>query len=374
MDSIEYTSREKDEFYMWRCIELARRGRNGVGTNPMVGSVIVCNDTVIGEGYHSRFGGPHAEVNAVNSVSEENKKYLPMSTLYVNLEPCAHFGKTPPCSSMIVRMGIKRVVIGIRDPFSEVDGRGIEELRGGGVDVTVGVLEKQCRHLNRRTAVYNNKHRPYIILKWAQTMDGYIDTGRDASQPAPWLTGERCRRLVHKWRSQERAIMAGTSTVHRDNPSLTVRSWYGPDPLRVTIDRQGALSVTNRIFDNNADTLLFTSPRNVTQIQSLLPEGSRTECLPVEFGGRVVEQILDTLYERKITSLIVEGGTALINSFIEARLYDELRIFVSPKVLSQLPYGHTGGVRAPEIPASLFQRTSIIDGVIVKTLLTGYYE
>ena len=172
MDSIEYTSREKDEFYMWRCIELARRGRNGVGTNPMVGSVIVCNDTVIGEGYHSRFGGPHAEVNAVNSVSEENKKYLPMSTLYVNLEPCAHFGKTPPCSSMIVRMGIKRVVIGIRDPFSEVDGRGIEELRGGGVDVTVGVLEKQCRHLNRRTAVYNNKHRPYIILKWAQTMDG----------------------------------------------------------------------------------------------------------------------------------------------------------------------------------------------------------
>ena len=213
MDSIEYTSREKDEFYMWRCIELARRGRNGVGTNPMVGSVIVCNDTVIGEGYHSRFGGPHAEVNAVNSVSEENKKYLPMSTLYVNLEPCAHFGKTPPCSSMIVRMGIRRVVIGIRDPFSEVDGRGIEELRGGGVDVTVGVLEKQCRHLNRRTAVYNNKHRPYIILKWAQTMDGYIDTGRDASQPAPWLTGERCRRLVHKWRSQERAIMVGN--LHR---------------------------------------------------------------------------------------------------------------------------------------------------------------
>lgn len=215
------------------------------------------------------------------------------------------------------------------------------------MDVTVGVLEKQCRHLNRRTAVYNNKHRPYIILKWAQTMDGYIDTGRDASQPAPWLTGERCRRLVHKWRSQERAIMVGTSTVHRDNPSLTVRSWYGPDPLRVTIDRQGALSVTNRIFDNNADTLLFTSTRNVTQIQSLLPEGSRTECLPVEFGGRVVEQILNRLYERKITSLIVEGGTTLINSFIEARLYDELRIFVSPKVLSQLPYGHTGEYAHP---------------------------
>ena len=168
--------------------------------------------------------------------------------------------------------------------------------------------------------------------------------------------------------------MVGTVTVHRDNPSLTVRSWYGPDPLRVTIDRQGLLSTTNSIFDGKADTLLFTSLRNAAHCQSLMPKRSRTECIPVDFDDRVLEQILDTLYNRGITSLIVEGGTRLINSFIGARLCDEIRLFVSPTVLSQLPHGHTGGVRAPEIPPSIFQRTSIVDGVIVKTLLTKYYE
>lgn len=374
MDAVADASRERDEFYMWRCIELARRGRNYVKTNPMVGSVIVCGDTVIGEGYHEAFGGPHAEVNAVASVSEQNKKYLPMSTLYVNLEPCAHFGKTPPCSSMIARMGIKRVVIGIRDPFDKVDGKGIEELRGGGVEVVTNVLEHECRHLNRRTAVYNSRRRPYVILKWAQTMDGYIDTNRNIEQPAPWLTGERCRRLVHKWRSQEGAVLVGTTTVHRDNPQLTVRAWNGPAPLRVTLDRQGILPLTGKIFDNEADTLLFTSQRNLARVESSLPADSRTSCLALDFSGDIVSQVLSALYERGVTSLIVEGGAAILNSFIDARCYDEMRVFISPLVLSQLPLGYTGGIKAPQIPDSIFQRTSVIDGVLVKTLLTKYYE
>lgn len=374
MDTIETYYNSKDEFYMRRCIELARRGRNDVKTNPMVGCVIVCNDTVIGEGYHMRFGGPHAEVNAVNSVSEENKRYLPMSTLYVNLEPCAHFGKTPPCSAMIVRMGIKRVVIGIKDPFCKVDGRGIEELTGGGVDVTLNVLERECRHLNRRTAVYNNKKRPYVILKWAQTMDGYIDTNRPASEPAPWLTGENCRRLVHKWRSQEGAIMVGTRTVVRDNPSLTVSKWYGPSPLRVTLDRHGILTSASNMFDDKANSLIYTSERSLSKVVSSFSGNKMTDCVSIDFNGNVISQVLDDLYRRGVTSVIVEGGSALINSFIESKLYDEVRVFISPKVLIELPYGKKGGVRAPEIPPSIFHKQCVIDDVIVKTLLTDYYE
>jgi diaminohydroxyphosphoribosylaminopyrimidine deaminase/5-amino-6-(5-phosphoribosylamino)uracil reductase len=249
-----------DEKYMLRCLELAKDGFGNVAPNPMVGCVIVCEGKIIGEGYHQEYGKAHAEVNAIHSVRD--KSLLQKSTLYVNLEPCAHFGKTPPCANLIVEHNIPRVVIGCVDSYSEVSGKGIEKLRNAGIEVTVGILENESLELNKRFFTFHNKKRPYVILKWAETQDGFIDVDRplDKSRDTTadnWITSPLSKQLVHKWRSEEAAIMVGTTTVLNDNPQLNVREWKGKNPTRIVIDLQDRLPQTLHVFDKSIPTVSF---------------------------------------------------------------------------------------------------------------------
>ncbi|MDP4185415.1 MAG: bifunctional diaminohydroxyphosphoribosylaminopyrimidine deaminase/5-amino-6-(5-phosphoribosylamino)uracil reductase RibD, partial [Bacteroidota bacterium] len=247
-----------DEIFMHRCLDLARLGAGVTAPNPMVGSVIVHEGKIIGEGFHQRFGEAHAEVNAINSVKDED--LLQKSTLYVNLEPCAHYGKTPPCAKLIIEKKIPRVIIGTVDPFAKVSGRGIQMLREAGIDVTVGVLSEECNQLNRRFFTFYQKKRPYIILKWAQTLDGYIDILREPeSYGHPvWITNYLSKVSVHRLRTEETAIMIGTNTAEKDNPSLTAREWTGDSPMRIVLDRDLRLRNTLKIFDDSVHTLVFT--------------------------------------------------------------------------------------------------------------------
>jgi len=323
----------RDELYMQRCLQLAENGRGSVAPNPLVGCVIVCNDTIIGEGFHREFGGPHAEVHAVDSVKE--KYLLRQSTLYVNLEPCSHFGKTPPCTEMIIKYGIPKVVIGMTDPFAEVNGNGIMQLRQAGVEVVTDVLHEQCLELNKRFVVFHTKKRPYIILKWAQTRDGFIDKERKSDEALiNWITGEHTRMLVHRWRSEEQAIMTGTNTILKDDPQLTVRDWSGRSPLRIVIDEKLIIPANAKVFTKDANTLVFNASKN--QILD------NVEFVMLDFDGEVICQILSVLYQRGIQSLIVEGGRMLLQSFIDAHLWDEARIFSGNTFFFR-------GTRAPEI-------------------------
>lgn len=327
----------EDEKYMARCIQLARCGRQGAAPNPMVGAVIVCDGRIIGEGYHIRCGGPHAEVNAIRSVRPEDEALLRRSTIYVSLEPCAHYGKTPPCADLIVSKGIPRVVVGCVDPFSEVSGRGIEKLRHAGIEVTVGVLEKECLRLNRRFILSHTKKRPYVILKWAQSADGYIDKVRTSdTEPPVQFSTTRTAMLVHRLRADVKAIMVGRRTALLDNPSLTVRHWQGETPLRVVIDRSLTLPLHLRLFDGSHPTLVFTERTDH-------PDLPNVEYCLIDFHAEVLPQILSTLYERKIQSLLVEGGTCLLQSFIDANLWDEARIETAPFTLGE-------GVKTPRLP------------------------
>ena len=287
---------------MRRCIDLARLGAGNVSPNPMVGAVVVCNGRIIGEGYHRKYGGPHAEVNAINSVRDE--ALLPRSEIYVSLEPCAHFGKTPPCADLIISKKIRKVYVGCLDPFTKVDGKGIRKLRDAGIEVEVGILEKECQELNRRFFTSVNFNRPYVILKWAQSLDGFID--KDFAPVR--ISNHRTEILNHKWRSEEDAILVGYNTVRRDNPSLTNRLWAGKNPLRVVIDRDSALEHDKyKVFDDSARTVVLsdTDPR----------------------------QILSALHEMKVQSVIVEGGAATHKKFVDAGLWDEARVFVSTQTL-----------------------------------------
>lgn len=324
---------ETDEIYMRRCFELARKGLGLTRTNPIVGCVIVHNDRIIGEGYHHEFGGPHAEVIAIRSVKDHS--LLTEATLYVNLEPCAHYGKTPPCSMLIHQKGIRRVVISNSDPFPSVNGRGIGYLRDKGVNVDTGCLEQEGYDLNRRFFVYHLEKRPYIILKWAQTMDGFIDLVREPDEPigTNWITDEVSTTLVHKWRSEEAGIMVGTNTVVLDNPRLNIRKWTGDPPVRVTIDRNGRIFEGSHILDGSQDTIVFTGiPGKYSgKIRSIRVDSS--------YG---VGDLLEELADQKIISLFVEGGTCLLTSFLDSGLWDEARVFTGKHSFSQ-------GVRAPEI-------------------------
>lgn len=345
---------------MRRCLELARNGEGYAAPNPIVGCVIVHNDRIIGEGYHQRYGEAHAEVNAIDSVTD--KSLLRESTLYVSLEPCCHWGKTPPCADLIIRMGIPRVVIGMIDPFSQVCGGGIQKLLQADISVTVGVLEKECRELNRRFITYNTKKRPYIILKWAQTADGYLDNNRDANTSPSWMTGPVCKTLVHRMRSRVSAIMAGTNTIERDNPSLTVRESGGKNPLRIVVDRTLRLSPKSHVFNSDAATLLFTDAALVGKAKNRHPEH---EVVGLDPAADPITQVLNTLYERKVQSLFVEGGRQLLDSLIAAGLWDEMCVFVSPMHLSDLAGGREcepRGVPAPEIDGVEHDREQI-DGV-----------
>lgn len=316
------TQREIDEMYMRRCLQLARCGRQGAAPNPMVGAVVVCDGRIIGEGYHRRCGGPHAEVNAIASVHQAG--LLSRSTIYVSLEPCAHYGKTPPCAQLIIDRKIPRVVVGCRDPFARVDGRGITMLREAGIEVTEGVLELECLELNRRFITFHTLHRPYITLKWAQSKDGYIDCLRaDASTPPVIFSTPFTRMLVHKLRSENDAILVGRRTMEMDCPSLTVRHWYGRNPLRLVLgngvrEHEGFLSFNN------------------------------------------TDEMIRHLCDRQVQSLLVEGGAQTLQSFINRGLWDEARIETAPIALGD-------GVEAPRIEGTVVC-TQKFDGNIVQWL------
>jgi diaminohydroxyphosphoribosylaminopyrimidine deaminase / 5-amino-6-(5-phosphoribosylamino)uracil reductase len=330
----------KDEIYMERCIELARNGLGRVAPNPMVGSVIVLNDKIIGEGYHRQHGKAHAEVNAINSV--KNVDWLSQSTLYVNLEPCCHYGKTPPCTDLIIHHRIPRVVIGCVDVYDAVAGKGISKLRNHGVDVEVGVLKSKAFELNKRFFTFHQKNRPYIILKWAQTADSMIDIERlPGSEARPtWITSEKLRMLVHKWRTEEQAIMVGTVTALKDNPRLNVRDWTGPLPVRIVLDENLNLSQSLSLFDDSQKTLVFNNIRE--------DQKGNTHWVKINFASPLLlQEILEYLKGLGIQSLIVEGGQKLLQAFIETDLWDEARIFQGNKFFWK-------GVKAPEIPVKRF--------------------
>ena len=323
-----------DEIYMKRCIELAMNGELYVRPNPMVGSVIVCNNKIIGEGYHTKYGEAHAEVNAINSVKDTS--LLPDSTLYVNLEPCSHYGKTPPCADLIIKNGIKRVVIGNIDPHEKVAGKGIEKLRNSGCDVTTGILNDKCYKLNKAFFTFHIKKRPYIILKWAESADGYIDKIRKKDDPVGpnWITNEKCRVLVHKWRAECQAIMAGTKTILKDDPGLDVRYWKGINPVRIIIDKELKLESNSAVFKNNATVLVFTQKQGISV--------NNIQYITVESNEHILSVIMNELYKRNIISLFVEGGARLLQSLIDAGLWDEARVFRGEQFFEH-------GIQAPVI-------------------------
>ena len=321
----------EEEKYMRRCIELAKNGLCNVAPNPMVGAVIVCDGRIIGEGYHVRCGEAHAEVNAIRSVKDES--LLKRSTIYVSLEPCSHYGKTPPCADLIIEKQIPRIVIGCRDPFSKVAGRGIQKLQNAGREVIVGVLEEECQHLIRRFITFNTLRRPFITLKWAESADRFIDIERIDGNPV-LLSSPLTSMLVHKKRAENTAIMVGRRTALLDNPSLTVRNWYGPNPIRIVLDRNLSLPNDLQIFNGEVPTLVFTEKEH--------PEEKSVSYITIDFAHNPLNQIMEELYQRNIQSLLVEGGSQLLQSFIDNELWDEAYIEKCPKRLYS-------GVKAPEI-------------------------
>lgn len=338
---------------MQRCLELSKKGLGFVAPNPLVGCVIVHDNKIIGEGYHQLFGGPHAEVNAINSVKD--KDFLKNSTLYVSLEPCSHFGKTPPCTDLIISAGIPRVVISCMDPFPKVAGKGIESLKNAGIQVETGILEKESEWINRRFFTFHKKQRPYIILKWAETKDGFIDIDRKEKSPKiTWITNETCRTLVHKWRTEEQAILIGTNTAIKDNPQLTSRMWIGKNPLRIVLDKNLTLAKNLNVFNNESDTLI------VTQVESPSKSKHITH-LTTTFDNKLFQNLLKTLYDHGVQSIIVEGGLHTLNSFINDNLWDEARIFTGNMEF-------TKGLPAPEINGVIFSKQRI-ENCEIKILL-----
>ena len=322
-----------EEKYIKRCIELAKNGLGTTYPNPLVGSVIVYNDEIIGEGWHRKAGEPHAEVNAINSVKD--KTLLSKSTIYVSLEPCSHFGKTPPCCDLIIAHNIANVVIGTVDPFAKVAGNGIKKLIEAGKKVTVGVLENECNELNKRFFTFHNKKRPYIILKWAESIDGFIAPLSKEKKEPVWITNEFSRQLVHKWRSEEQAILVGTNTIIDDNPSLTTRDWSGNNPIRIVLDQNNRISKENHIFDNRAKTFILSS----------------TE---IDYSEKIAKQITDYLYNNNIQSVIIEGGRQTLQTFIDEAIWDEARIFRGDSSFND-------GTKAPIIPMKNVKKQPILN-------------
>lgn len=320
----------KDEKYIARCIQLAKNGLCNAAPNPMVGAVIVHNDTIIGEGYHIRCGEAHAEVNAVRSVKD--KSLLKESTIYVSLEPCSHHGKTPPCADLIINKGIPRVVVGCQDPFSLVAGRGIAKLREAGIEVKVGVLEEECRQLIRRFVTFNTLRRPFITLKWAESADGFIDLHRTEGHPYIF-SSPLSSMLVHKRRAEHSAILVGRRTALLDNPSLTTRNWFGKNPVRMVIDKDLALPKHLALFDGSVRTLVFTQREDTSNRPNV-------EHIHLDFKIDILPQIMEVLYKEKLQSLMVEGGSILLQSFIDAGCWDEAYIEQSDAHLKD-------GVKAP---------------------------
>ena len=300
---------------MQRCLQLAVLGKANVAPNPMVGSVLVFDNRIIGEGYHKQYGQAHAEVNCINSVSDIDTQLIPYSTLYVSLEPCAHFGKTPPCTDLIIRNNIKNVVIGCNDSFKEVSGKGIEKLTQHGVTVIVGVLENECKDLNKRFFTFHDKQRPFIILKWAETANRKISA---VTNERLLISNGFSNRLVHKWRNEEVAILVGTSTALLDNPTLTNRLWHGKSPIRLVIDKYLKLPTDLHLFDKQQPTIVFNFIKHEAQANLTFQLLDKAENL--------IEQILQICYQLNIQSILVEGGAQLLQSIIDHGLWDEVRV------------------------------------------------
>jgi diaminohydroxyphosphoribosylaminopyrimidine deaminase/5-amino-6-(5-phosphoribosylamino)uracil reductase len=307
-----------NEKYIKRCIQLAKNGLGTTYPNPLVGSVIVCDGKIIGEGWHKTAGEPHAEVNAINSV--KNKSLLKKATIYVSLEPCSHFGKTPPCCNLIIANKIPKVVIGTIDTNIKVAGNGIKKLIEAGIQVTIGILEKDCYELNKRFFTFHEKQRPYIILKWAESQDGYIAPTEKIEKKPVWITNAHSRQIVHKWRSEEQAILVGTQTVIDDNPKLDVRDWTGNNPIRLVLDQHNRIPKQSQIFDNQVKTFLFSKIKSNDEKENTIFE-------IIDFEKDVPNQLIQSLYRHQIQSVIIEGGRHTLQTFINANLWDEARVF-----------------------------------------------
>ncbi|WP_316829411.1 bifunctional diaminohydroxyphosphoribosylaminopyrimidine deaminase/5-amino-6-(5-phosphoribosylamino)uracil reductase RibD [Pedobacter aquatilis] len=335
-----------DEFYIKRCLELAVLGLGNVSPNPMVGCVIVVDGKIIGEGFHQKFGEAHAEPNAINAVikkyGDEAALLLKKATAYVNLEPCAHFGKTPPCADLFIKYQLKKVVIGNRDPFSGVDGKGIEKLKNAGIEVTSGILDEECRYFNRRFFTRIQSQRPFIILKWAQTSNGYFATINGHQQ---WISGGLAKRLVHKWRTEEDAILIGKQTAVMDNPQLTSRDWPGKNPVRLVIDKSLQIPQDNHIFNQEAKTIIFNELKTdvVDHIHYIQME---------DMHFYLPQKIAFQLYLMDIQSVIIEGGANILKQFLDANLWDEARIFTSENSWSE-------GISSPVINGNLIEETQV---------------
>lgn len=332
-----------DTVYMRRCLQLAANGQGSVAPNPMVGAIIVCDGEIIGEGHHRKYGEAHAEVNAIASVKDCT--LLERSTMYVNLEPCSHHGKTPPCSDLIISMHIPKVVIANTDPNPKVAGKGIEKLKQAGIEVITGILQEEGEYLNRRFFTFQRKHRPYVQLKWAQSADGFLDRHREENdtEPPVQISSEFTKRLVHKARTEEAGIMVGTNTAIKDNPKLTARRWVGQHPVRIVVDRQMRIPAHYNLFDKSIPTLVYT--------EQDVPSTSNLTYIRINFAENPIPQIMDDLYKRNILSIIVEGGQLLLNAFIRSGIWDEARIETAPIWLGD-------GIKAPLLNGQIIEQQS----------------
>lgn len=332
------------EYFMRRCLELAQKGVGTARPNPSVGCVVVCDDKIIGEGYTSPYGGSHAEVNAIQSVG--NKNLLPKATIYVTLEPCSHFGKTPPCADLIVKHKIPKVVIGCIDTHDKVAGKGVERLRAAGCEVTIGCLEEACKEQHRRFFTVQNKKRPYIVLKWAETQDGFIAPKEKETNRPVWISNTYAQQLVHKWRAEEHAILVGTNTAIADNPKLDVRKWGGNAPVRIVLDRTLKVPVDYSLFDGNVTTIILTENPEKAQPKK------NVQYIGIDFSKSLAPQICDVLYASDIQSVFIEGGRQTLQTFIDAGLWDEARVFVG-----NMSFGD--GVKAPVLDVTPYTERSL---------------
>ena len=337
------------EKYIRRCIELAKNGLGTTYPNPLVGSVIVYDGKIIGEGWHKKAGEPHAEVNAIKSVKD--KTLLKKATIYVSLEPCSHFGKTPPCCNLIIENEIPNVVIGTVDPNIKVAGNGIKRLLDAGIKVTVGILEEDCYELNKRFFTFHEKKRPYIILKWAESQDGFIAPKEKFEKKPVWITNSYSRQLVHKWRSEEQAILVGTQTVIDDDPKLDVRDWKGHNPVRIVLDQNKRIPNSSQILDNQTKTIVFSKSKTTIEKENTIFEN-------IDFKENIAIQIAQVLYKHQIQSVIIEGGSQTLQTFIDAKLWDESRIFIGK-------IDFKTGIKAPSLAKKNFEKSTISNDELI---------
>lgn len=336
---------QSDEKYMQRCLDLAALGRGSVAPNPLVGAVIVHNNQIIGEGFHEKYGEAHAEVNAVNSV--EDTSVLPESTIYVSLEPCAHYGKTPPCADLIVKHNFKRVVIGCSDSFDQVNGRGIQRLKDHGIEVTTFVLEEACREMNKKFFTVQEKKRPFIFLKWAQSADGFMDSNASEDGKITWISQPEVQPIVHQWRSEYHVILVGKNTIIRDNPSLNVRAVEGRNPIRIILDSHNAIPLDSKVLTDGGKTIVLNTEKD--------EENASVHYYQVE--DMSVDSILNALYQLGIQSVLIEGGSKTLKSFMDAGKWDEACVISGQSTLKS-------GTQAPTIKGREFNQIEVMGDIL----------